>query len=140
MQSPHQNRDHNQSSDPSAPLTALKDDTPSNVAACASCRQDNKKCDGVKPACSFCIAKGLQECIYDVVPAEPPLVLSLSRANSDELRQEHDRLRSAFNIIQTAGEEDAHEIFLRLRSNTDIIAALREFSEGNASRSGPGQQ
>ncbi|KAF1345878.1 hypothetical protein BDV97DRAFT_30132 [Delphinella strobiligena] len=38
-------------------------------AACDSCRVRKTRCDGVRPVCGKCIAKGI-ECVYDVAPGE----------------------------------------------------------------------
>jgi hypothetical protein len=35
------------------------------VLACNTCREKKRKCDGVKPLCSACQRRGIEECVWD---------------------------------------------------------------------------
>lgn len=84
------------------------------AAACLSCRRRKVKCNGGRPTCQRCAEQGLT-CEYDA-DLDSTRMLTLKRRQV-ELKTEVDDLRDLFSLLQTRPEQDALEIFRRIRAN-----------------------
>ncbi|KAJ8113741.1 hypothetical protein OPT61_g4193 [Boeremia exigua] len=91
--------------------------------ACESCRQFKSKCDG-QPNCSACI-KRATTCSY-------------SQPESRQIRKKYERLQQRestyedlIDLIRTMTEEDAAEVFRRLKAGMDVESIVKHVRDGS---------
>ncbi|KAM4062337.1 fungal zn(2)-Cys(6) binuclear cluster domain-containing protein [Hirsutella rhossiliensis] len=93
----------------------------STVMACNSCRAKKSACDGVRPACAACAARG-KTCTYmSAIPETPSM---LKKRELEALREDHTRLSGLINVLRTVPEGWALDILRKLRRTTADLAAL----------------
>ncbi|SMY18987.1 unnamed protein product [Zymoseptoria tritici ST99CH_1A5] len=105
-------------------------------SACSACRRRKSRCDGVRPACSRC--QNLRtECQYEAEEGESRW--SALRRRNQVLEAERDQVRELLSYVQTRPEQEAMEIFQRMRqSNYDDIFILLRHLKDSAMGMAPG--
>ncbi|KAJ1323970.1 transcriptional regulatory protein GAL4 [Microdochium nivale] len=94
------------------------------AGACEPCRRRKTKCDGARPVCGKCAARKI-ECVY-IAHLTPRLL----RRRLDDVEEELHSHRELFWLMQSRPEEDAYEIFRRVRRGHDVDALLRHVRDG----------
>ncbi|KZL84802.1 hypothetical protein CI238_08015 [Colletotrichum incanum] len=97
------------------------------LVACESCKKRKIKCSADRPKCSSCTTRGV-ECRYAADPSESR-VASLKRRH-DEMASRNDSLQRFFSAMRSMPEEQAHEIFNRIRSGASAEDIIREIEAG----------
>jgi hypothetical protein len=87
------------------------------------------KCDRKQPVCGRCQSLDL-ECEYAIGPADKSRKAALQR-RLGEVEDERDNLRELLNLIQTQPDDEAGEIFRRLRANRDPLIILQSIRQAN---------
>ncbi|KAF6806544.1 Nitrogen assimilation transcription factor nirA 5 [Colletotrichum sojae] len=90
-------------------------------SACLQCRRRKVKCSGTRPACWRCATQDL-ECEWDTEP-DTSRVVSIRR-RKEELERENEDLHELLRFLQARPEEEAVEIFKRLRASGDALQVL----------------
>lgn len=98
------------------------------ILACQRCRTRKGKCDGGRPSCASCHARGL-ECEYDDDPNTTPHA-NLKR-EYQRLEQQQQDLLELYSMLKDRPEPEANVIFQRLRTGTDIRPLLNFIKEGD---------
>ncbi|KAK4446165.1 nitrogen assimilation transcription factor nirA, partial [Podospora aff. communis PSN243] len=85
-------------------------------------------CDGVRPICSACIRRKDRNCEY---PVKEGAVSRLSdlRQNFEELERENHDFKDLFAYIRQKPENEAFELYRRLRMSEDPLKTLRQFRD-----------
>jgi len=86
-------------------------------AACRECRLKKLKCDGTRPSCQRCIAKGIDSCEYPVNPGETRFT-ALKRKNAS-LLTESDRMQKFIHALRDASPSRAQDMLRDFRSADD---------------------
>lgn len=87
------------------------------------------KCNSKQPVCDRCQNLHL-ECEYAVGPADKSRKAALQRILG-EVESERDDLRDLLNLIQTLPDDEAGEVFRRLRANRDPLMILQSIRQAN---------
>ncbi|KAL0940087.1 Nitrogen assimilation transcription factor nirA 5 [Colletotrichum truncatum] len=90
-------------------------------AACLQCRKRKVKCSGERPSCHRCSQNEL-DCEWDTEP-DTPRVVSI-RKRKEELERENEDLHELLRFLHSRPEEEAVEIFKRLRESGDALQVL----------------
>ena len=85
------------------------------------------QCDGHRPSCSQCAARDGQ-CNYDMTDDQRKL--TFLRENVEQLTQKSDILEALLSTVQNANEEEAAEVFRRLRSGTSVQLVAEQVQAG----------
>lgn len=110
--------------------------------ACSECRVKKAKvclhqsfsdvyieqCTGDRPRCNRCVEKNL-DCSYETNEGETRF-LSLKRKHKDLEREVQD-LRLIYEIIRNRSEQEAFEIFQRIRRTSDPMELLKSLKEAD---------
>ncbi|KAM3503970.1 hypothetical protein MY11210_008515 [Beauveria gryllotalpidicola] len=94
------------------------------VAACESCRTRKIKCNAQRPACSACRKRNVR-CHYDADPSETPgqaLKRKYSQLQDQSPSSSTDKI---YKILQMRSEDEALDIFHRIRRGADPDSILR---------------
>ncbi|EGX93535.1 C6 transcription factor, putative [Cordyceps militaris CM01] len=94
------------------------------VAACESCRQRKVKCNAQRPSCAACQKRNLR-CRYDAAPSETPGQALKRKYTQLQDRSSSSAAHKVFNILQMRSEEEALQIFHRIRCGADPESILR---------------
>ncbi|KAB5539497.1 putative C6 transcription factor [Coniochaeta sp. 2T2.1] len=97
------------------------------LVACTRCRQKKEKCDGERPSCGRCIAKGA-DCQYEVDDAKVSRTSALKR-KCDTLQDENERLRDLFGLLRQKSKPEAHDILSRIRDAENPLAVWRSIKD-----------
>ncbi|CCE33506.1 related to nitrate assimilation regulatory protein nirA [Claviceps purpurea 20.1] len=95
--------------------------------ACSACRKHKTKCPGQRPSCSRCIRRKLQ-CHYTTNPGETK-TQALKR-NYLELRNQGNAQVELLELMRNLPEQDAHEVFQRVRTGADPGGILQHVKAG----------
>ncbi|KAF2021291.1 hypothetical protein BU24DRAFT_18465 [Aaosphaeria arxii CBS 175.79] len=96
------------------PILTQKPKRTVTLGACVACRKRKSKCDGIRPICTCCTQKDT-ECIYELGPNEKPSQ-AMKRKN-EEMQGELSNLRQVYDFLRLRPEQEAMEIFRRIRSD-----------------------
>ncbi|KAF4420540.1 nitrate assimilation regulatory nirA [Fusarium acutatum] len=114
----------------SSPTTSLPTQSDSSIpkrvkvsVACEACRKSKIKCDGGRPQCRICHAKH-RRCVY----AEP--LNAVHKRKLEDLASSSAAL-DLFQAIQNRSEEEATDIFRRIRAGADPESIMRQVKEGD---------
>ncbi|KAH0531151.1 hypothetical protein TsFJ059_000019 [Trichoderma semiorbis] len=105
------------------------------AVACEACRRHKSKCDGVRPQCSLCVARG-RECTYTAEPDETR-GSALKRKYSDleknmqQLQQAHDSLQGLVDALRFRDQADVDAVLRRLRQGHDVESIARQIQTGD---------
>ncbi|KAK4222661.1 nitrogen assimilation transcription factor nirA, partial [Podospora fimiseda] len=94
--------------------------------ACAQCQKRKSKCDGSRPMCTACIKRKDAQCLYPVREGAMSRYSDLKETYS-QLQRENQDLRELFCYIKRRPEDEAFEIYKRLRTADDPIQVLNFF-------------
>ncbi|KAL2178768.1 uncharacterized protein P884DRAFT_284140 [Thermothelomyces heterothallicus CBS 202.75] len=98
------------------------------TAACGACRKRKSKCDGERPACSICRDRGTR-CEYDTNAAETH-TQALKR-KFHELQSQKSAYEQVYEVLQTRSEDEAKEVYRRIRTGSDAASILRHVNYGD---------
>ncbi|KAH8731934.1 hypothetical protein GQ44DRAFT_766978 [Phaeosphaeriaceae sp. PMI808] len=98
----------------SRPVLTQKPKRTVTLGACVACRKRKSKCDGNRPICTCCTQKDTN-CLYELGPNEKPSQ-AMKRKN-EEMQGELSNLRQLYDFLRLRPEQEAMEIFKRIRSN-----------------------
>ncbi|KAL0779974.1 hypothetical protein CaCOL14_004458 [Colletotrichum acutatum] len=112
------------SADAKKPRTASKRQV--IAVACDNCRRRKAKCDGHRPKCQHCSKRGV-ECHYEANQGET-VSLALKRKAND-LESENVQYRDLFRMVCTKSEDEAKEIFRRIRLSGDPLRVLESIRQ-----------
>ncbi|KAF4880145.1 Nitrogen assimilation transcription factor nit-4 [Colletotrichum siamense] len=90
-------------------------------AACLQCRKRKVKCSGARPSCHRCLQNDV-DCKWDTEPDTSRLVSI--RKRKEELERENEDLHEFLRFLISRPEEEAFEIFKRLRASGDALEVL----------------
>ncbi|KZL77418.1 C6 transcription factor [Colletotrichum tofieldiae] len=96
------------------------------AVACDNCRRRKAKCDGQRPKCQHCSKRSV-ECHYEANQGET-VSLALKRKAND-LETENAQYRDLFRMVCTKSEDEAKEIFRRIRVSGDPIRVLESIRQ-----------
>ncbi|KAK1995363.1 hypothetical protein LX36DRAFT_659716 [Colletotrichum falcatum] len=96
------------------------------AVACDNCRRRKAKCDGHRPKCQHCSKRGV-DCHYEANQGET-VSLALKRKAS-VLETENAQYRDLFRMVCTKSEDEAKEIFRRIRVSGDPIRVLESIRQ-----------
>lgn len=96
------------------------------LGACVACRKRKSKCDGNRPVCTCCTQKDT-ECVYELGPNEKPSQ-AMKRKN-EEMQGELSNLRQLYDFLQSRPEQEAIEVFKRIRSNSANVPSSQHIQE-----------
>ncbi|KAH3912744.1 hypothetical protein HBH56_118810 [Parastagonospora nodorum] len=111
------------------PVLTQKPKRTVTLGACVACRKRKSKCDGSRPVCTCCSQKDT-ECVYELGPNEKPSQ-AMKRKN-EEMQGELSNLRQLYDFLRLRPEQEAMEIFRRIRSNsadTSPSSRIRELAD-----------
>ncbi|KAI0438480.1 putative C6 transcription factor [Xylaria telfairii] len=97
------------------------------LVACDPCRRLKTKCDGERPACRRCRAKG-QECTYEL-PQDVQSRSSARKEIANQLQRENSELRQLLHDLSRRPEPEALDILQRLRAADDPIALAHSITQ-----------
>ncbi|PVI01196.1 hypothetical protein DM02DRAFT_717996 [Periconia macrospinosa] len=92
--------------------------------ACEPCRVQKSKCSGEQPTCSACTKRGT-ECRYFQSEARK------ARQKYDDLKQRRSDHEELLTLMRTLPEQDAANLFLRVRAGGDITTIVNHVKDGN---------
>ncbi|KAK3301063.1 uncharacterized protein B0H64DRAFT_382525 [Chaetomium fimeti] len=98
------------------------------TAACGACRKRKSKCDGERPACSICRDRGTA-CEFDTNAAETHTQALKRKFN--ELQSQKSAFEQVYDVLQARSEQEAKEVFRRIRSGSDAGTILRHVNYGD---------
>ncbi|KAF4925805.1 Nitrogen assimilation transcription factor nit-4 [Colletotrichum viniferum] len=90
-------------------------------AACLECRKKKVKCSGLRPKCYRCSQTNI-ECIWDTEP-DTTRIVSI-RKRKEELERENEDLHELLRFLYLRPDEEAREIFRRLRVSGNALEVL----------------
>ncbi|KAK1974736.1 hypothetical protein LZ30DRAFT_607281 [Colletotrichum cereale] len=90
-------------------------------SACLQCRKRKVKCSGNRPSCRRCSTQEI-ECVWDTEP-DTSRVASI-RKRKEELERENEDLHEILRFLYLRPEQEAIEIFKRLRISGDALHVL----------------
>ncbi|KAJ0307466.1 hypothetical protein COL516b_004080 [Colletotrichum fioriniae] len=96
------------------------------AVACDNCRRRKAKCDGHRPKCQHCSKRGV-ECHYEANQGET-VSLALKRKAND-LESENVQYKELFRMVCTKSEDEAKEIFRRIRLSGDPLRVLESIRQ-----------
>ncbi|KAF9874919.1 C6 transcription factor [Colletotrichum karsti] len=96
------------------------------AVACNQCRRRKAKCDGNRPKCQHCTKRGI-ECHYEANQGET-VSLALKRKAND-LETENTQYRDLFRMVCSKTEDEAQEIFRRIRKTGDPLTVLESIRQ-----------
>ncbi|UPX11811.1 uncharacterized protein EKO05_0002399 [Ascochyta rabiei] len=97
------------------------------TVACEPCRVKKTKCNREQPACGRCQSLDLH-CEYAIGPSDTSRKAALQR-RLVEVETERDSLRDLLKLIQTQPDDEAAEIFRRLRVDRDPLGTLQAIEQ-----------
>ncbi|OHW97528.1 C6 transcription factor [Colletotrichum incanum] len=97
-------------------------------SACLQCRKRKVKCSGKRPTCGRCSAQEI-ECEWDTEP-DTSRVVSI-RKRKEELERENEDLHEFLRFLYLRPEQEAVEIFKRLRISGDALQVLEIVRSGD---------
>ncbi|KAH5549732.1 hypothetical protein HBI27_015420 [Parastagonospora nodorum] len=97
---------------------------PVRVNACEVCRTRKSKCDGVRPRCSACVARDT-DCRYGETEARQ------IRRRYQELKLKRTAEEELFYMLQTMNEQDAGDVFRRIRTGAKAESLVRHIQESS---------
>ncbi|KAH6650068.1 hypothetical protein F5144DRAFT_555191 [Chaetomium tenue] len=98
------------------------------TAACGACRKRKSKCDGDRPVCSICRDRGTA-CEFDTKAAETHTQALKRKFN--ELQSQKSAFEQVYDVLQARSEQEATEVFRRIRSGSDAGSILRHVNYGD---------
>jgi hypothetical protein len=110
----------------SRPVLTQKPKRTVTLGACVACRKRKSKCDGSRPICTCCAQKDT-ECVYELGPNEKPSQ-AMKRKN-EEMQGELSNLRQLYDFLRLRPEQEAMEIFRRIRSGPADSSPSRRIQE-----------
>ncbi|GJC93282.1 C6 transcription factor [Colletotrichum higginsianum] len=96
------------------------------AVACDNCRRRKAKCDGQRPKCQHCSKRGV-DCHYEANQGET-VSLALKR-KANVLEVENAQYRDLFRMVCTKTEDEAKEIFRRIRVSGDPLRVLESIRQ-----------
>ncbi|CAI0641093.1 unnamed protein product [Colletotrichum noveboracense] len=90
-------------------------------AACLACRKRKVKCSGLRPKCYRCSQTNI-ECVWDTEP-DTTRIVSI-RKRKEELERENEDLHELLRFLYLRPDEEAREIFRRLRASGNALEVL----------------
>ncbi|KAF2647340.1 hypothetical protein K491DRAFT_772515 [Lophiostoma macrostomum CBS 122681] len=93
-------------------------------SACEACRLQKTKCSGERPTCQACILRQTI-CTYTATEARQ------IRQRYEDLRRHHSAHEELFDLIKTLPEQQAVEVFHRVRAGADANAIVNNVKDGN---------
>ncbi|OLN86935.1 Nitrogen assimilation transcription factor nit-4-like protein 4 [Colletotrichum chlorophyti] len=96
------------------------------AVACDNCRRRKAKCDGHRPKCQHCTKRAV-ECHYEANQGET-VSLALKR-KANELENENAQFRDLFRMVCSKSEDEAAEIFRRIRLSGDPFRVLESIRQ-----------
>ncbi|KAF2269450.1 hypothetical protein CC78DRAFT_575010 [Lojkania enalia] len=108
------------------PLLTQKPKRTVTLGACVACRKRKSKCDGQRPVCACCTQKDT-ECVYELGPNEKPSQ-AIKRKN-EEMQAELSNLRHLYEFLRVRPEQEALEIFKRIRANSPTTTSAQRIQE-----------
>ncbi|KAF6824341.1 C6 transcription factor [Colletotrichum musicola] len=96
------------------------------AVACDNCRRRKAKCDGNRPKCQHCAKRGV-DCHYEANQGET-VSLALKRKAS-VLENENAQYRDLFRMVCSKTEDEAQEIFRRIRVSGDPLRVLESIRQ-----------
>ncbi|KAL9092482.1 MAG: hypothetical protein Q9159_000829 [Coniocarpon cinnabarinum] len=97
------------------------------IVACVPCRKRKTKCDGHRPSCTQCSSRN-GPCSYDMTDDQRKL--TYLRDSVEQLQTDKTLLEQLFQTVQVASQEEAIEVFRRLRSGGDLHQVAEEIQAG----------
>ncbi|KAL2261349.1 hypothetical protein VTK26DRAFT_4346 [Humicola hyalothermophila] len=110
------------------PVPARRKRGQATTAACGACRKRKSKCDGGRPRCSICRDRGTV-CEFDT-NAEETHTQALKR-KYHELQVQKSTFEQIYNVLQSRPEQEAEEVFRRIRTGADASSILRHVNYGD---------
>ncbi len=86
------------------------------------------QCDGERPKCSICRDRGTA-CEFDTKAAETHTQALKRKYN--ELQLEKSTFEQIYDVLQTRSDQEAEEVFRRIRRGTDATSILRHVNYGD---------
>jgi hypothetical protein len=86
------------------------------------------QCDGQRPVCSRCIKRGVINCSYDTGGESRLQALKKKHLS---LEEENAQLKELYSLLRERKEDDAWEIFKRIRNTEDPLAILQFVKEAD---------
>lgn len=96
--------------------------------ACEVCRRRKAKCDGVRPVCGPCHARGPTDCKYIADP-DATRMTTLKR-KYEALSQSKRQLEDLYDLLRLRSPDEADEILRRIRSGGSLIQILQTAQDG----------
>ncbi|KAF0329559.1 C6 transcription factor [Colletotrichum asianum] len=96
------------------------------AVACDNCRRRKAKCDGSRPKCQHCTKRNV-ECHYEANQGET-VSLALKR-KANVLENENAQYRDLFRMVCSKTEDEAQEIFRRIRVSGDPLKVLESIRQ-----------
>ncbi|KAI1747898.1 hypothetical protein F4782DRAFT_543213 [Xylaria castorea] len=87
--------------------------------ACVKCRARKSKCDGVRPACSTCLKRGITACLYPERLVNGPKAIEL------------------VDLLRSLSDERSTSLLKRLRERGDIAALIADFRDSGKESDSP---
>ena len=87
------------------------------------------KCDGRRPSCSRCIKDPQQLCAYGV--GENETRSNALKRSLDNLRNKHGEYEELYRYLRSRPEQEAQEIFRRVRTSQDVSDVVRYVRDGD---------
>jgi len=120
------------SSDPTDPLISkhiapLQRRTVVSIA-CGTCQAKKRKCDGLRPTCTYCKQQDLQ-CSYEAAPGESRVIAR--KRKQEELQRDLDGLQELYGYLRTRSEQEVNEIVRRIGANHDPFSVLHSIRDGD---------
>ncbi|XPS70319.1 hypothetical protein M3J09_002544 [Ascochyta lentis] len=97
------------------------------TVACENCRLKKTRCNREQPVCGRCQSLNL-DCEYAIGPSDTSRKAALQR-RLGEVEAERDSLRDLLNLIQTQPDDEAAEIFRRLRMDRNPLVTLQTIKQ-----------
>ncbi|KAK1853531.1 C6 transcription factor [Colletotrichum chrysophilum] len=96
------------------------------AVACDNCRRRKAKCDGSRPKCQHCTKRNV-ECHYEANQGET-VSLALKR-KANVLENENAQYRDLLRMVCSKTEDEAQEIFRRIRVSGDPLKVLESIRQ-----------
>ncbi|KAK4160469.1 hypothetical protein QBC43DRAFT_219765 [Cladorrhinum sp. PSN259] len=97
-----------------------------NKFACAKCQKRKTKCDGCRPQCGACAKRNDAKCEYPVREGAMSRYSDLKETFA-QMQRENQDLRELISYIKKRPEEEAFEVYKRLRTADDPLQVLQFF-------------
>ncbi|KAK5654284.1 hypothetical protein OQA88_7461 [Cercophora sp. LCS_1] len=99
-----------------------------NKFACHMCQKKKTRCDGERPFCSACLRRKDKQCEYPVREGAVSRYADLKQTYQ-QLEQENHKLKNLFASLRSRPENEASEIYRRLRNSDDPFKTLQQFQD-----------